>query len=138
MYNFTNFLFQTALLSGMLQPKSLLLSTIDAMKAAKLAVATPDVEEEILTDSDTELEKNWKVIIHNDDVTPMNFVVSILLEIFDRSLVFAEMIMIEAHNNGQAIVCALPKEEAERKVRMAHFLARGNGYPLTFTIEEDD
>ena len=95
-------------------------------------------EEEKDTSTDIDLGKRSKVIIHNDDVTPMNFVVMILLEIFDQALMFAEMIMIDAHNNGLAIVCALPKPEAERKVRMAHFLARSNGYPLTFTIEDDD
>ena len=103
-----------------------------------LTIATPSIEEDVTVAEDTDLEKNWKVIIHNDDTTPMDFVVMILLEIFERSLVFAEMIMLEAHNNGQAIVCALPKEEAERKVRMAHFLARANKYPLTLTIEPDE
>lgn len=103
-------------------------------------IATPDVEEEKLIDADAEISegKRSKVIIHNDDVTPMDFVVMILLELFGQALMFAEMIMIDAHNNGQAIVCALPKPEAERKVRMAHFLARSNGFPLTFTIEDDD
>ncbi len=97
-----------------------------------------DIEEAIDATTDATTEDMAKVIIHNDDVTPMDFVVMILTETFKRSLIFAEMIMIEAHNNGQAIVCALPQEEAERKVRMAHFLARANKYPLTFTIEKDE
>ncbi len=112
---------------------------IEAMRWTVYATSGTGVglEESIDVDSDATTEDMAKVIIHNDDVTPMDFVVLILTETFKRSLVFAEMIMLEAHQNGQAIVCAMSLEEAEAKVRMAHFLARANKYPLTFTIETD-
>lgn len=98
-------------------------------------IAIPDIEEDIETTTSVGQDDMVKVIIHNDDETPMQFVIAILLEIFKQSLIFAEAIMWEAHNNGMAIVCALPKEEAETKVRQAHFRARMLGFPLTFTIE---
>ena len=100
--------------------------------------AFPGIEEDIETTNEVGHDDLAKVIIHNDDVTPMNFVVSILLEIFKRPLIFAEAIMLEAHHKGQAVVVALPQDEAESKVRIAHMLARTNGYPLTFTIEQDE
>ncbi len=76
-----------------------------------------------------------KVIIHNDDVTPMDFVVIILQRIFQLSPLEAEHVMITAHLNGLALVATLPLSEAKKRVGKAHFAAQLEGYPLLFTIE---
>jgi len=76
-----------------------------------------------------------KVLIHNDDVTPMDFVVIILQRIFQLSPLEAEHVMITAHLNGLALVATLPLSEARKRVGKAHFAAQLEGYPLMFTIE---
>lgn len=75
------------------------------------------------------------VIIHNDDVTPMDFVVIILQRIFQLAPLEAEHVMITAHLNGLALVATLPESEAKKRVGKAHFAAQLEGYPLMFTIE---
>lgn len=77
-----------------------------------------------------------KVLIHNDDVTPMDFVVIILQRIFQLSPLEAEHVMITAHFNGLALVATLPLSEAKKRVGKAHFAAQLEGYPLMFSIEQ--
>ena len=75
------------------------------------------------------------VIIHNDDVTPMDFVVIILQRIFQLAPLEAEHVMFTAHLKGLALVATLPESEAKKRVGKAHFAAQLEGYPLMFTIE---
>ena len=98
-----------------------------------------DVEWDI--DYDTEQleaeEPNGRVIIHNDDVTPMDFVVMVLTRIFELKSTEAEVVMLTAHFKGVAHVITLPMPEAKRRVGKAHFAASLEGYPLHFTIEPE-
>jgi len=87
--------------------------------------------------SETELEPQYRVIIHNDDVTPMDFVVHILVRIFFITAPAAIEIMYNAHYNGVAYVQTLPKGEAEKRIARAHFAAGVEGYPLRFTLEQE-
>jgi ATP-dependent Clp protease adaptor protein ClpS len=77
------------------------------------------------------------VLIHNDDVTPMDFVLIILRQIFLLGEVEAERVMLRAHYTGVAYVQTTSLEEAKYRVGKAHSLAREAGYPLRFTIELD-
>ncbi len=86
---------------------------------------------------ETELERPYRVIIHNDDVTPMDFVVAVLSHYFDVNAADAVDIMLTAHLSGQALVKVLPYEEAHQKVYAAQSSARDYGYPLSFTLEPD-
>ena len=86
---------------------------------------------------ETELEPLYRVIIHNDEVTPMDFVVYILQRIFLISGPHAIEIMYAAHNSGAAYVQSLPKSEAQSRVGKAHFAAGLEGYPLYFSIEQE-
>jgi ATP-dependent Clp protease adaptor protein ClpS len=92
---------------------------------------------EIVTIPGTALEPLYRVIIHNDDVTPMGFVVSILERIFLISPPDAVRIMYTAHTNGLAYVQTLPKTEAQARISKAHFAAGLEGYPLHFSIEPE-
>lgn len=83
------------------------------------------------------LEKRGKVIIHNDDVTPFDFVIMVLQRFFELALPEAEFIAWTAHTEGAAVVAVLPMAEAQRRVGQAHFAASLEGYPLTFTIEPE-
>ena len=83
----------------------------------------------------TKLAPQHKVLIHDDDDTPMDFVVQVLERFFQLSLSEAMRVMVEAHNSGVALVAVLPLEVAELRVDQAHSHARARKYPLTFSIE---
>ena len=89
------------------------------------------------SDPTTDLGPLYTVIIHNDDVTPMDFVVRILARIFFVSGPAAVQIMYAAHYNGEAYVQSLPKGEALQRIGRAHFAAALEGYPLHFTMEAE-
>ena len=98
-------------------------------------VATPDVETTV--DQEVALEPPWRVIVHNDDVTPYDFVIQVLISIFKLSAEIAEHVTLTAHVTGRALVVARPRREAETLVAKAHFAARLEDYPLTFTLEPE-
>ena len=85
-----------------------------------------------------ELEPPYRVLIHNDDVTPMDFVVEVLRAVFELTPERAEAVMLTAHYTGGAVVGAWPREEAQERVDDAHQLARFAGYPLKFTVEPEN
>ena len=99
------------------------------------AQTTPDIE--ITPDQQTELEPLYRVLIHNDDVTPMDFVTHILVTIFFLAYPDAVEIMLTAHRTGLAVVQILPKTEAEKRINKAHFAAGLEGYPLHFSMEPE-
>ena len=92
---------------------------------------------EFIEETKTELEPLYRVIIHNDDVTPMDFVVNVLTSIFVLSQPNALEVMLTAHYKGAAYVQTLPKTEAEKRINKAHFAAGLEGYPLHFSIEPE-
>ena len=87
--------------------------------------------------AETDLEPLYRVIIHNDDVTPMDFVVLILGRIFFISGKAAVDIMMAAHLSGAAYVQSLAKAEAQNRIARAQFAAGLEGYPLRFSMEPD-
>ena len=97
--------------------------------------ATPEIE--IIEETKTELEPLYRVIIHNDDVTPMDFVIHILMTIFLLSHINAGQIMLTAHIHGTAYVQSLPKPEARKRINTAHFTAALKNYPLHFSMEPE-
>lgn len=102
--------------------------------------AAPDILEELLEETSQEQahEPPFRIVIHNDEVTPYDFVILILQTIFHLAPVAAELVTFAAHTTGHALVAVLPKPEAQRRVGKAHFAAQLEGYPLTFTLEPDD
>jgi ATP-dependent Clp protease adaptor protein ClpS len=96
---------------------------------------TPEIE--IIEETETELEPLYRVIIHNDDVTPMDFVVHVLTTIFVLTQPDAMDVMLIAHFKGAAYVQTLPKTEAEKRINKAHFAAGLEGYPLHFSMEPE-
>ena len=91
----------------------------------------------IIEEIKTELEPLYRVIIHNDDVTPMDFVVNILDIIFHIPNPAATHIMYTTHIHGTAHVQTLPKPEAETRIQQAHTAGRAAGYPLHFSMEAE-
>jgi ATP-dependent Clp protease adaptor protein ClpS len=86
---------------------------------------------------ETELEPMYWVVIHNDDVTPMDFVINILRSIFQVVGISAVQIMYTAHYHGSAYVQCLPRAEGQNRINRAHFAAAIEGYPLHFTLEPE-
>jgi ATP-dependent Clp protease adaptor protein ClpS len=86
---------------------------------------------------ETELEPLYRVLIHNDDVTPMDFVIQILRRIFFVEGIAAVHIMYTAHFQGTAYVQTLPKNEAQSRIGRAQFAAGLEGYPLRFSMEPE-
>jgi ATP-dependent Clp protease adaptor protein ClpS len=101
------------------------------------APAIPDIQIIEDQEEETELEPLYRVIIHNDHVTPMDFVVYVLKTIFYQSNPKAYEIMFLAHATGQAYVQTLQKSEAEKRINKAHIVAEQAGYPLHFSMEPE-
>ena len=89
------------------------------------------------TGTETRLVPMYRVLIHNDDVTPMDFVVDVLVRIFALGGWRAAKVMWEAHRTGVAHVVTEPLERAEFHVDQARPLAGGRGWPLSFSIEPE-
>lgn len=100
-------------------------------------IATPDIQILEEQDEETELEPLYRILIHNDHVTPMDFVVQVLKTIFHLSNEKALDIMMTAHITGIAYVQTLPKSEAEKRINKAHAQANWAGYPLHFSMEPE-
>ena len=100
-------------------------------------ITKPAIGTDFIVASDDELERPYRVIIENDDLTPMEVVVMVLELIFELSSERAFEIMYEAHHKGRALVVILPYQEARDRVYAAHSVARELGYPLSFYLEPD-
>lgn len=81
--------------------------------------------------------KHYKVIMHNDDFTTMDFVVDILRDIFHKDEVEAERLMLLVHETGKAVVGAYPYDIAVSKVQAAAARAKAAGFPFRLTLEEN-
>ncbi len=84
-----------------------------------------------------QLEPPYRVIIHNDEVTPMDFVIHILMTVFQIPNPTAAHKMYEAHFNGSAYVQTLTRREARHRIDQAHFAARLRSFPLKFSMEPE-
>ena len=104
-----------------------------------MSFAKSDYEE--MVDSETEEEVKepsmYKVLLHNDDYTSMEFVVEILLSVFNKSIEDATMTMLKVHKEGFGICGVYTYEVAETKVDTVHALAREREFPLKCTMEKD-
>ena len=80
----------------------------------------------------------YKVILHNDDYTSMDFVVDILMKIFHKNLEDAHIIMLNIHEKGKAVCGIYSYEIAQTKAMQVKQLAKQNQFPLLATIEEDN
>jgi ATP-dependent Clp protease adaptor protein ClpS len=79
----------------------------------------------------------WKVILINDDTTPMEFVISLLCEVFKHTADSARDIMLQVHETGSGVAGIYSFEIAEVKAVEATNLARANGFPLNIKLEEE-
>ncbi|MGD9631203.1 MAG: ATP-dependent Clp protease adaptor ClpS [Pyrinomonadaceae bacterium] len=101
----------------------------------------PDIDggTETLTETKTKLEKPklFKVLLHNDDFTTMEFVVWVLEYVFMKNEAEAIVIMLKVHQEGVGIAGVYPYEIAYMKSQKAMNLARAREFPLLVTVEEE-
>jgi ATP-dependent Clp protease adaptor protein ClpS len=105
------------------------------MGKISLQLTGAETEPELDQQPEAALEPNCRVYIHNDDVTPYEFVLVILQRIFRLTSLEAEHVTFLAHTSGIAYVATLPCPEAHKRVGKAHFAATLEGFPLMFTVE---
>ena len=79
----------------------------------------------------------YKVFLHNDNYTTMEFVVEILVAVFGKSLEKANQIMLNVHNKGKEVCGIYPLQIAETKMETVHNLASNKGFPLKSTMEKE-
>jgi len=92
-------------------------------------------ETEIISEEELREPEMYKVLLHNDDYTTMDFVVEVLMTVFSKDFQEATRIMLDVHRNGVGLCGVYTYEIAETKVETVHVLARENGYPLKCTME---
>ncbi|MBV7339402.1 ATP-dependent Clp protease adaptor ClpS [Chloroflexi bacterium TSY] len=119
--------------------ETLQLSTIQGIRLETVVAPTivPQIDEDLETPPDMSTEPMWRVLLHNDNVTPMEYVLLILEHLFFLSSELAEHVMWTAHTEGTAVVVLRPRNEADRLIKAAHGRARMDGFPLTFSMEPD-
>lgn len=100
------------------------MATTDTLKQEKVVVALQP-------------PKMWKVVFLNDNKTPMELVIAILMEVFKHDAESAQAITMEVHNTGSAIAGVYVFEIAEQRGIEATNIARTNGAPLKIQVEEE-
>ncbi|MHA2402747.1 MAG: ATP-dependent Clp protease adaptor ClpS [Candidatus Kariarchaeaceae archaeon] len=81
--------------------------------------------------------KKYKVVLFNDDFTPMELVTLILMSVFNKGRPEAESIMMRVHRQGKGVAGVYSKEIAETKTETAKVYARDAGYPLHAEAEPE-
>jgi ATP-dependent Clp protease adaptor protein ClpS len=96
----------------------------------------PYGEPDVILEDELQEPRLYRVLLHNDDYTTMEFVISILVEVFHKSAEQAATIMLAVHEKGIGVCGVYPYEVAETKVAMVHSRARRADFPLKATMEE--
>jgi len=96
-------------------------------------------EEEVATESREKLKKPplFRVLLHNDDFTTMEFVVEVLKQVFGKADSDAFNIMWAVHTQGVGVAGVYTYEVAEMKVEKVTQMARAQEFPLLCTVEEE-
>ena len=100
---------------------------------------SPEIKEEVISETREEIVEPpmFKVLLHNDNYTTMEFVVEILILVFRRSPEDAVEIMLNVHHKGVGICGVYTYEISETKVNEVHALAKQHGFPLKCTMEKE-
>jgi ATP-dependent Clp protease adaptor protein ClpS len=107
--------------------------------AGKPATRDPQREGGVATQErpKTVRPSKFKVVLYNDDYTPMEFVVALLEQVFGKGPAQATQIMLQIHKTGLGIAGVFVLEVAETKVVSVHRAAEERGYPLRAGVEEE-
>ena len=98
---------------------------------------TPGEKGDTATRARVEKPRMYKVLLHNDDYTTMEFVVEILIQVFHKTRVEATRIMLLVHQTGKGVAGVYTREVAESKTTQAIDHGRAAGFPLLATTEPE-
>jgi ATP-dependent Clp protease adaptor protein ClpS len=85
----------------------------------------------------TRTPRLYRVLLHNDDYTTMEFVVDVLVRYFQKTATEATHVMLEVHHRGLGVAGRYTRDEAETRVAAVTDAARAAGFPLRLTLEPD-
>jgi len=96
-------------------------------------------EEGVVTETRprTEVPRRFRVLLHNDDFTSMEFVVEVLVRHFRKGITEANRIMLEVHHRGTGVAGVFTRDVAETKITRVTDDARDRGFPLLLTMEPE-
>jgi len=99
----------------------------------------PEIEEDVISEirDETDEPPMYKVLLHNDDYTTMEFVIEILILVFRKSPEDSVEIMLNVHHKGVGVCGVYTYEMSETKVNNVHALASQYGFPLKCTMEKE-
>lgn len=97
----------------------------------------PGSESGVMLEEDLKEPSMYRVLLHNDDYTTMDFVVNILQDVFHKNKQEAVSIMMSVHEKGMGVCGVYTKEIAEFRVGQVLSRAREAGFPLLCTMEKD-
>ncbi len=109
-----------------------------AVEPASKPARPATIEPEEKSERRTRLAPQWKVILHNDDVTTFEFVIELLRTLFKKNAAEAVRLTFEVHSSGSALVTITTFEHAELYCDQVKSLARPRGFPLVATMEPAD
>jgi ATP-dependent Clp protease adaptor protein ClpS len=100
-------------------------------------MAETKVKDDTLIDEELIAPGRYKVVLVNDNTTPVDFVIALLMHVFKHTEERARGITLEVHNTGAGVAGIFPYEIAEQKGVESTMLARQNGWPLVIRVEEE-
>lgn len=96
----------------------------------------PGSDPEIAVEDHLQEPRQFKVLLHNDDYTSMEFVVEVLMTVFNKNEAEAYAVMLNIHKKGIGLCGIYTSEVAETKVHIVHQMARARSFPLRCSMEE--
>lgn len=101
-----------------------------------MGAGKPEFQEELNSSTDLGEPRRFRVLLHNDNYTTMEFVVEVLESVFNKNAPEATTIMLNVHKQGIGVCGVFTAEVAETKVAIVHHLARRRNFPLRCSMEE--
>ena len=97
-----------------------------------------DTEDGVATKDRVQIKRPpmFKVLLHNDDYTTMEFVILVLETVFNKNTTVASQIMMDVHKEGIGVAGVYTRDVAETKVALVHDMARTNQHPLKCSMEQ--
>lgn len=104
-------------------------------------MSAPDLAVDVQIDEKIKVDlaepRQYKVVLLNDDETPVDFVIQLLMSVFKHTEETARQITLTVHNDGAAVAGVYTFEIAEQKGLEATNQARASGYPLQIKVDQD-
>jgi ATP-dependent Clp protease adaptor protein ClpS len=116
------------------------IGSMEIWSAAGRRDADPEREEGLAIRERTKTRRPpmYRVLLHNDDFTAMEFVIEILMAHFEKTITEATRIMLQVHHAGIGVAGVYTRDEAETRMTIVIDAARDQGYPLQMSMEPDE